>query len=432
MHATQTTTTTAQSIAPASSRAKAQLASADVTPVQAAIQAVERHGRDVMDPAYRAYSKAEEERWAAEKALKAVSFPSELMVVPKMTDEPLTWVTALVHRHSDGRETRVEIERDNSLRLETRDAVIEYFGDGYAELDLRLAALQAWETETAALRTALERAEAKAERLDRAWQRSYDMNDRLCRAILRAPAETNEAATQVEAYARLLASAERTKRKPADIAHIEDAQPMVAFMHRALKSLGGNHPCDPGDHQRAGGEAEGAIFGREAITAAWDASGVRAKWDAAVATVDAARAGYMEARQAQYDFEDAYPDVPASDPAYAALEDAHDAADTAHFAALRALLGTPAPDAAALARQIQVYAWLNNVTSYKIDGLTGWALDPTNRRVTDAIDADPDADNDDRGILALYRSALALAGGNAPPPVAPEIEECTRALLAAE
>jgi hypothetical protein len=427
-----TTTTTAQSIEAVSSRAKADLAKAVMTPVQAAIQAVELHRREVMNPAYRAFEKAEQERWAAERALKAVPFPAELLVVPKMTDEPLTWITALVHRHPDGRETRVEIERDRSLRLETREALAAYFGEDHPDFANLSDLLAGWQTETAALRHAAEAIEAKAERLDRAWQRSYDMNDRLCRAILRAPAELSEAAVQAEAYARLLAGGERQKWKPADVADTEDAKPMIEFMHRALKRSGDDQPRDPVAEERAEWVAGNAVVGREAINAAWEASGVRAKWDAAVTAVDKAEASYQQANRALDEYERAHPGEGDSDPGYAAVDDVVNQAQSLQFETLRALLEVQAPDAAALARQVQTYAWLTNVTNHEIKGLTGWPLDPAEQPVAAAIDNDGDID--ERSMLALYRSAHALAGRPPMKSISPERLEGTEqpALLAAE
>jgi hypothetical protein len=186
------------------------------------------------------------------------------------------------------------------------------------------------------------------------------------------------------------------------------------------------------DARRREWMAAGAIMGREAVTAHWMKAKARFAWDAAVKTVDEAEAAYQEAKSALDEYELAHPEEGDSDSGYAAVNAVVDEAQARQYGALQAVVEVMAPDAAALARQVQTYAWLNCVTQHRIKGLTGWPMDPAEPLVAAAVEVD--GDSDERGLLALYRSAHALAGSPPILPVSPDHPQAPPepALLAAE
>lgn len=133
------------------------------------------------------------------------------------------------------------------------------------------------------------------------------------------------------------------------------------------------------------------------------------EFEAVFRTAKAAEQARRAAGTALRAFQDAHPAAGDGTPGHDQLSAAVDRADHSLFAALGELIATPAPSAAAMAAQIQAYAWTNVVTDHVIDGLNGWPLDPAQARVVAAVD--DDGTSEERGLVALYRSACALAGG---------------------
>lgn len=152
------------------------------------------------------------------------------------------------------------------------------------------------------------------------------------------------------------------------------------------------------------------------------------EWSAALQEVRHAEAARLQITRAQSDFEAKNPGSGDGDPEYAKLDAAWNDADSRFFRALHQLVAVHAPNAEALAYQIQAYGWLTDVTSHQIDGLTGWPMDPACPKVAAAVDEA--GDDEERGLLALYRSACALAGGIQLPPLRTELQH--EQLLAAE
>ncbi|WP_168072846.1 hypothetical protein [Caulobacter sp. SSI4214] len=177
-----------------------------------------------------------------------------------------------------------------------------------------------------------------------------------------------------------------------------------------------------------------ALNGRDEIRAAWvsakAAQDEKGAWEQLDAAARAAEDGLRGASTTVRHFEDQNPTSGDGDPAYDQLTAAWDEASSTLFRTYHELLNMPAPDVAALARQIQIYSWVTNVTDHRIDGKTSWPLDPAEPKMVAAIDNA--GDDDERGLLSLYRSACRLAGVELQP-IRIEAEVAAEAeLLAAE
>lgn len=171
-----------------------------------------------------------------------------------------------------------------------------------------------------------------------------------------------------------------------------------------------------------------AFFSRRAPNNSPGGTEVATEWDAALQEAREANIALRDASTAQAAYETEFPNSGDGDPAYDELTGKWDVANARLFRALRRLVAMPAPDAAALAHQIQAHSWLTCVTDHRIDGLTSWPLDPACPKIAAAVDEA--GSDDERGLLALFRSACALAGGVAVQPIRNEAEPPE--LLAAE
>ncbi|WP_133149177.1 hypothetical protein [Caulobacter zeae] len=164
------------------------------------------------------------------------------------------------------------------------------------------------------------------------------------------------------------------------------------------------------------------------LSALFLSDAVSRAWVAAAGAVDDAEQAFVSAAHAQYAFEDANPDVGDGDPEYERLKSKWDATNCAHSNALYELTQVQAPDAAAIARQVQAFGYLCQVTTHKIGGLEGHPMDPADPHIASAVDlAGP---TDERAILGIYRSALHLANGRAPKIITPDFSAGSYASIA--